>query len=1001
MAFATNRSGIFANPAQAGFWRVCLTGLLLLISGIHGFAHQTPTNIPSQSSSAPASAEPPQAGHSIPTAAANPTLIHFPQIYAPDPIWQDTAIWAHDSTPAEHEVALFRYEFNLAQSLQSSELHIFADTRYETWLDGRQVGRGPARFSKTLREYDVYPLGDLPPGQHLIAVLVQWAPNNRRSESSHPHLIGHIQGQLNGEVVIPVRTSSAWKSRLSDAWRQDSAPVHAWGLIGPTEILDLRRLPANWNQAAFNDSDWSEALSVGLVNQPDNPASLSSEDSLIIRARSIPLLAEYTITPTVMDVGLVSPGFKIGEITAPFKDPFTLSFNNPQPATLTIKALAIPNETAAEAYLDGASLTWKPLDVDRPDLYAAQVDLPQGEHTLTFAGIPPRGMTFSLPAQGFIYKEFPFKQGVHAGRRLLLADLVSDSSSVIIRKDSGLTLEFGAQPSYAILDLGRTRDGRLHASVEGPPGTLLDIGWDERLTPHSNKPLPYPGSLHLEWNQTDSWALDGKVRSIATLDSRSGRYILIVGWGGPLKIKDIRFLEDRYPLQTAAAFLSSDPLLDRIWRVGLDTLYPNMQDAYTDTPWRERGQWWGDAYIADHVNQVSLGDLQLIRRGLGYMADALRRSPSPGMAPNSNDTHILDYGMLWVSSLSEYYQNTSDHAFLQEIYPSVSAFIRHLAQFENPETGLLDLPKAPWAETAYIESLGYHSRYGQSTALNAMYYETLSQAAFLAEQVDDMSSAQRWKEKAALLRGQINRYLYLPEEGRYFTTLFQGVKEPPTPQAQAWALAYGLVDVEHTDSVVNSLLELLSVDPSAPNLDVYGMHWVLEALGKTGHIKEALEIIKRYYEGLLAAGATTWWEKFEARDQYSTSLSHVWGGSPTWFLSTYLLGAERTGPQSWRVKPALNGISFASGSIKLQSGRLDIGWVRQTCQAGTITIRSDANSQGALILLLTDPVLKIQHNGETIWQGDTQASTQVQVTPQGLQVNLLGGTHTFLVEFDC
>lgn len=65
-------------------------------------------------------------------------------------------------------------------------MHIFADTRYEVWLDGVWVGRGPARFSKLRHEYDSLPLGTITPGEHLLAIQVQWSPNSRRSESSTP-----------------------------------------------------------------------------------------------------------------------------------------------------------------------------------------------------------------------------------------------------------------------------------------------------------------------------------------------------------------------------------------------------------------------------------------------------------------------------------------------------------------------------------------------------------------------------------------------------------------------------------------------------------------------------------------------------------------------------------------------------------------------------------------------------------------------------------------------
>ena len=55
-----------------------------------------------------------------------------------------------------------------------------------------------------------------------------------------------------------------------------------------------------------------------------------------------------------------------------------------------------------------------------------------------------------------------------------------------------------------------------------------------------------------------------------------------------------------------------------------------MTDAYMDTPWRERGQWWGDVYVEERVNQAVFGDTQLVRRGILLMAEAMRTDPAPG-----------------------------------------------------------------------------------------------------------------------------------------------------------------------------------------------------------------------------------------------------------------------------------------------------------------------------------------------------------------------------------
>jgi alpha-L-rhamnosidase len=110
-------------------------------------------------------------------------------------------------------VALFRQRFTNYTALEQAHLHIFADTRYDIWLDGQWLGRGPARFARNYREVDIYPLDKLPPGEHLLAVRVQWAPNLRRSESIRPLLKTYIETQNGRRIAI---SGDTWKSILSD-----------------------------------------------------------------------------------------------------------------------------------------------------------------------------------------------------------------------------------------------------------------------------------------------------------------------------------------------------------------------------------------------------------------------------------------------------------------------------------------------------------------------------------------------------------------------------------------------------------------------------------------------------------------------------------------------------------------------------------------------------------------------------------------------------------------
>jgi alpha-L-rhamnosidase len=661
---------------------------------------------------------------------------------------------------------------------------------------------------------------------------------------------------------------------------------------------------------------------------------------------------------------VLSPGYKLVELTPPITDPSLITLTATDTTTFTIETLTQTITTLGGfVSLDGLALHWEDAGPRRPDVILASRQIQSGEHRIEFFGMPSDGVTFNLSTSKIDTKSLPFSQGTHAGRRQLLAQPVDSPEQVKVISQSGqLSLEFNSLPGYAVLDLGRTIHGRLRLIASGAAGTILDIGWDERLFNGTLRPLPYPGTLHPQWNQVDSWILDGNAREIITLDARSGRYILITAWGqAPLSMSNLQVFEEHYPLTQTGEFHSSDPLLNQIWQMGVDTLRPNMTDSYTDTPWRERGQWWGDVFVEDQINKVAFGDTALLYRGLMYIADAFHDTDSPGMAPNNNGLHMIDYAMLWVQKLAEYHRITGDTAFLIQIYPTLQAFMNGLESHQNIQTGLLDLPKQHWSLTAYIDTNAFSSRYGQSTALNALYYQTLLSAASIAQALGDNSQANAWSQKAASVREKMNELLYEPVQHRYMANIYQGTASAPSPHAQAWALSAGITPSGETERLCTSLLEFLSADPASPKVWPYGMYWVLDALGRCNHVPEAIQLIKTFYGLMIDNGATTWWEGFNSNLAYSSSLSHGWSGSPTWFLTTYLLGARRTGANTWELEPAFSGAAHAEGQLPLAQGALSASWEIGACSK-YVTVSAPPGSSGRIILS-GDPNALVYLNG--------------------------------------
>jgi alpha-L-rhamnosidase len=396
--------------------------------------------------------------------------------------------------------------------------------------------------------------------------------------------------------------------------------------------------------------------------------------------------------------------------------------------------------------------------------------------------------------------------------------------------------------------------------------------------------------------------------------------------------------------------------LNQIWQVGADTLRVNLTDGYTDTPWRERGQWWGDAFISSQINRVTFNEQEMLKRGITFMAQGADNGALFGLSPNGENLPMVDYGMLWVFNLNEYAHESQDIGFLYRLFPAVEKFLLYLESFRNAQTGLLELPDSHWSQTAYIDTLGMADRKGQSTAVNALYYGTLRQASQLAIRVNRPDLSLNWYNQAQIIRSKINEHLYLTEEQAYTSALVNSQLQAPSVLAQAYALSYEVVATDRQPAVIQSMLNLLGEDPQQSKIGTYGFYWVINALGKFDYTDEALDLIRLYYGYMLDQGATTWWEWFGALNNYQNSLSHAWSGSPTWFLSSHVLGVQVTGENTWSLTiPQASSVEWAEGSLPLGDSAVSVRWEKTSCGGMVLSVSSPTDSKGILVLPHTIP----------------------------------------------
>lgn len=162
---------------------------------------------------------------------------------------------------------MFRKRCRIDEIPEHVTIDITADGAYLLFVNGRRVGRGPARGAPSHKLYDSHVITPLlSQGENIIAVLVHsYGIETAWYETSKDYwqaifgdgglyCIGYSDP---AEKPVIFATDSSWRCADSEAWNRDT-PLSGWGQDF-IEDYDARKSAASWTSAAFDDSAWSRA----------------------------------------------------------------------------------------------------------------------------------------------------------------------------------------------------------------------------------------------------------------------------------------------------------------------------------------------------------------------------------------------------------------------------------------------------------------------------------------------------------------------------------------------------------------------------------------------------------------------------------------------------------------------------------------------------------------------------------------------------------------------
>ena len=424
--------------------------------------------------------------------------------------------------------------------------------------------------------------------------------------------------------------------------------------------------------------------------------------------------------------------------------------------------------------------------------------------------------------------------------------------------------------------------------------------------------------------------------TVETPVTKAFRYLLVLS---EAPYEKLTVLAEASKTQNRGSFKTSDSLLQQIYDVSIYTLELCKKEFFLDGAKRDRWAWSGDAYQSYLVNYYSFCDDETVKRTILALK---------GKEPiKTHINHIMDYTMYWILSLYDYIKYGGDKQFVAKIYDGAKGYIDFLLGRRNKE-GFLHYLFGDWI---FIDWAPMDNA-GETSFEQILFVETLKRFADVTRILEKGDGKQYDEIAKELLEKTIEVFW---QDGCFVHGRLDGkLQNKVTRYANMFAVMYGLLDEEKTTSVIEKVL----LNDEVQQITTPYMRFYEQAtLSKIAVGRNVVAEMKEYWGGMLAHGATTFWEAFDPNETglekyamydrpYGKSLCHAWGANPIYLIFNCILGIEplTVGYDQFICKPKLWMMPDFECSCPIGKGMLHF-----TYDKTIFTIRAE-NGEGYLVL---------------------------------------------------
>lgn len=460
------------------------------------------------------------------------------------------------------------------------------------------------------------------------------------------------------------------------------------------------------------------------------------------------------------------------------------------------------------------------------------------------------------------------------------------------------------------LDFHRSVVGGLDIEVEADGGEVLDVRLGEELNDDGSVRFEMRTGNHYR----DQFTLAEGEQTVGHWGYRVFRYAEVHGLPDGFDPDGIEGWTWLYPFDdAAAAFESSDEILNEVWELSRDSVRLLNVDLYMDTPSRERRAYEADAFLQQLMHYALDREYALARYSTEYLFD--------------NYTWPTEWKLTSPTAAWRDYLHTGDDRSLQRWYEVLvdTKSVRHFmddrglvvkdpggAHDPDEWTDIVDWPESQRDGFVFTDV---------NTVVNAYNERSVRDLGRIAEVLGRTDEAAELTAVADRSRDAIVEHLFDPEVGAFR----DGVDvDHHALHASVYPLHFGIVEDEEVAAAAAQHL----VDRGIRG-NIFSAAFQVSALFDHGRADDAVDLLTSEgmysWWNMIQLGAGTTMETWDPSLKSNTTYSHPAGASPTYLVPTGLFGIEPIEPGHHRfsVEPRPGGIDHAQLRLPTISGAVE------------------------------------------------------------------------------